>query len=231
MLNVEIIGVGMGNKAAVQNPQTLAIPNAEEASFIVAQVAVKNYRTGERPESVTISTSIEQYEIFSPTSSGITFHYEVILQATDQITATVKGDGDKRKSPRALIAYIFRDYRHNVDRYAYSGRLVDTFIFGDTHVENFSIPAADHARDVNVTFVLSDVQEDLRTAVLQASAGDIIHQVTISQPNYGDELLIYTITLPDVPGDVDSIVASVTSSPENGDSLYWSGANISVICQ
>ena len=231
MLNVKIIGVGMGNGEVVQNPQTLIIPDGKEASFIIAQVAVKNYRTGEQPESVTISTGIERHEMFAPTSSGNTFHYEVILQATDQITATVKGDGSRRKTPRGLIAYAFYDYSPYTERYADSGHLVDAFIFGSSHLENFSIPTTDHTRDVNVTFVLSDVQDDLRTAVLQATAGDITRQVTISQPNYGDELLIYTIPLPDVPGDVNAVTASVTSPVENGDSLYWSGVNISTGCQ
>ncbi|HQG47036.1 MAG TPA: FlgD immunoglobulin-like domain containing protein, partial [bacterium] len=50
---------------------------------------------------------------------------------------------------------------------------------------------------------------------------------TFDDPSLGDEVLVETLTLKSVPGDVTEIKATLTSPMDTGDSIYWSGLMVS----
>jgi hypothetical protein len=228
LLEVEIIGAGMGNYTVVEhNPQTLTIDDPDGAAFILAQVTLYAISVPP-PEAVIISSAHESHELLEPTNSDGGYQYKVLLQATDQITAEVVGASyGSIKTPRAFAAYVFR---YGDGAQAHDGQLVHHYVYHDSHSEVLSLPITDTARDVDVTFVVADVESDTRTAVLRAQTGGVLRQVTLSQPNRGDELLIYTLTLPNVPGSADSVEVTLASPSSGGDSLYWSGVNVAAAC-
>jgi PKD repeat protein len=228
-LLVEIIGAGMGHGSAVEhNPQTLTVDNPDDVAFVLAQVVVKKYSGVSPPDKVLISSDLETHELLEPANTDAGYYYEVFLQPTGQITAEVIGVGPSgKKTPRAFVAYVFR---HGDGEQANIGGLTHAGVYHDDHTEVSIIPTASVAREVEVTFVVADMQNDSRTAVLRAQAGDVIREATVIQPNRDDELLIYTLTLLDVPGSVDIVTATLTSPSSGGDSLYWSGVNVATPC-
>ncbi|MCP4541931.1 MAG: tandem-95 repeat protein, partial [Chloroflexi bacterium] len=224
-LQVAVIGTGMGHHGAVEhNPQTLTIADPDSATSILAQVMVNAYGSSP-PNEVRISSGLETHELLDPVSVKWGHYYEVPLQPDDQITAEVVGNVGKK--PRAFMAYVFR---HGDGGRASSGRLIHEYIYQDSHTEVVSILPAPFSRDVEVTFVVADVADDSRKVVMRAQAGDVVREATMDYPNQGSELLIYTLTLPNVPGDADSVTTTLMSPSCGGDSLFWSGINVRVGC-
>lgn len=112
-----------------------------------------------------------------------------------------------------------------------SGIIFDYYpFFLSSQTEVLSIPAASSPRDIEVTFLIGDLNNDDRVVHVEARAGDVSRSVTYNNQDYSF-VLNETLVLPDVPGNVIEVSMTVTSQPENGDSVFWMGANVNVPCQ
>lgn len=183
------------------------------------------------------------------------------MGATDAvIEADVAGAGTSPNlTPRAFVVYVFRDSSSSTS----VGRTPNLYIFGSETqgvlnnvsgtipaypkaTQKLTIPSSSSARNVDVTFVISDVESGPaasdganRIIVLEAEANGIFTYGIFDKPNKDDELLIATLTLPNVPGSVTEVTANVISPerthpyPEDpqkrrGDSVFWNGINATV---
>jgi len=237
-LEVQIIGTGMGNRDAVtQNPATLAIDSVANVQFILAQVIVKNYTP---PDTVLLSSDAgEVIRLVEPRMQSAGYHYQTVMKAATRITATVIGGAclntPHYMGPRAFVAYVFR--RTGSVRRA-GGKTPAVAIYGrdlpgfvQSWTDTVTIPAASRPRTVEVSFAIADVQNDARSVILRAEAGGVVQEISRIHPNRGDELLLETITLDNVPPDATTVVATVTSPEEDGDSVYWCGLNVVTRCE
>lgn len=237
-VEVEIIGIGIGSDKGDNNPQTLAITHPENIDKIIGQIVCKAPDGVTPPQKAVFSSLAEIRELVVPTiiTAGDGYHYEEELLPADDITGDVVGTGDSDyKTPRAFVLYIFRS---RGGYYATCGQLVDRGLWWDavdrpsSHTENIPIPSASVSRDVEVTFVVTDKDSDSgRDVILRAQAGSILQEVKLTQPNMGDELIIHTLVLEDVPGGVTSVAATVISPNDTGDSIFWSGLNVRTPCE
>lgn len=228
-VEVDIIGEGMGSRYRVDgNPRTLKIDPSGLQS-ILAQLVAKERPDVPMPDGAIISSPDERHEFEEPTSAGTGYYYETMLDPADEVTGEIIGEGTNRyKTPRAFVAYLFRSGGSGDTRTI--GKLVHAYVYRSSHTETVAIPAAAAPRDVEVTFVIADIADDDRKAVLIAEAGPVTVQETLTQQNRGDELIIYTLTVPAVPGDVTEMRLTLDSPVDNGDSLYWTGFNMTLPC-
>ncbi len=236
---VEILGKGMGtNTMVIENPVTIAINNASEVDSIIAQVMLKVTPESEPPQKVEITTEGESIEFLAPTLTtvGAAWYYECKLAPSSFVRAEVVGEGsDTYKSPRALTVYVFR--KNGIGKVEI-GKLMHMALWWHaddrpaTHQETFAIPTGSTARDIRVTFVITDKDGVTdRNLHLHAQAGSVQQEVYLLAPTHGEELLIYTLTLPNVPASVTSLTATVTSPQYTGDSVYWTGIDIQIPCE
>jgi hypothetical protein len=171
-------------------------------------------------------------------------------QAT--LSADVSGTGPAGNlSPRAFVAYVFRDNTSS----ASVGKTTNVFVFGQNTSgvingnpgiipanpvakETLTIPVSSTARDVNVAFVISDIEVgDARIIILEAEAGGVTSYGVFDGPNQGKELLIANLTLQNVPAGANQVTARVISPPSTnpdprdrrrGDSVFWNGVSATV---
>ncbi len=227
---VEIIAAGLGNRSAsVAYPKILYIPNPANVDSILVQVVAKVPPEVTPPEEIYIATPVEKHHLDTPSviTAGYGYHYETLLKPTNWIKIYVEGDTNPGYfAARAVVAYIFRknpDARFNTGKLVHKGLWWESGDRPLTWSETWSIPAATAPRDVEVTFVVTEKESSKRLAVLRAEAGTQIVSQTYDDPNPGDEVLLETLTLKSVPGEVTQIKATVTSPMDTGDSIYWSG--------
>ncbi|HNW59413.1 MAG TPA: FlgD immunoglobulin-like domain containing protein [bacterium] len=227
---VDILAAGLGNRSATASyPKILYIPNPAEVDSILIQVVAKVPPDVIPPDEIYIATPVEKIHLDTPAviTKGYGYHFETMLKPTNWIKIYVEGDTNPGYyAARAVVAYIFRK---NPDGRFSSGKLVHQGLWweaGDrpnTWSETWSIPAAAAPRDVDVTFVVTEKESSKRQAVLRLEAGSQSTAKTCDDPNFGDEVLVETLTLKGVPGDVTQIKATLTSPMDDGDSIYWSG--------
>lgn len=246
---VDIVGAGMGNETGGTNPRRLNISSSSNVEKIIAQ-QINKYQ----PMAIRFTSSAPQsFVLMTPTYSGGGYYYEQDLLPASWIQAQVSGatvmvGGSPVYVPRAFVGYVIRQ---TGDDYS-TGKLPHKFVYWDisdpfavkTWTETLTIPATtEPSRNISVTFAIADKRNSARDsfaslAVLTAEAGGVqIGPLTFQSPNSGDELLLYTIILPNVPGNVTTVKATVTSpdynplvSADRGDSLFWAGVNASTSC-
>ena len=59
------------------------------------------------------------------------------------------------------------------------GAFTHTSFYQDTHVFSFDIPTAGVPRDIEIVVPLSEITNDGRIAIVQATAGSVTNQITI----------------------------------------------------
>ena len=154
-------------------------------------------------------------------------------------------------SPRAFNAWVF--YAADASNPANSGGLFQDDLWWGTTVLSanpaFDRSSATHTipiapalgpRDVTVEFALSDLENDDRTAkVIFVANGQMVMETYDSTPppgTYEEELLIDSLTLMGVPGNVSSVDVTFISPDgdagsaphlSGGDSFFASGAAVS----
>ena len=243
--SVEIKATGLGAEGATVPAcdcaeATLSISNPDSVEMVYAQVVNKgraNPKT-DPPDDVTVSTASETKtwsggdltqrfvnpQGGAPLTDGGQI-YEGVFDAAASITARIDGVAtDGYYQPRSFVIYIFR----KADATASVGKTPNYYVFHDSATETLSIPAAAIDREVEITFAVSDLKSDSRDIILSASAGsESVSSGSISLPDE-DEVVVRTLTLT-VPAGVSGVEATVTSPDRGGDSVYWSGVNLTFV--
>ncbi len=225
--SIDFYATGMGSNSASVNPAMVAIPNPSNVDYIIAQVTIKD----EAAATVAFETAGEYKVLSAPTSSdaGKGFFYRVRLAGgtnIDKVTATVNtgGQGTPKNTPRALNLYVVRN-GGNGNQAAGLFSEKDVFVNRTSMVsETIALPAANRARDITVTYALTDVQNDGRSVIVDVTAGGVTTQQTVTIPNNGSEAFLGSATLTGVPANVSNVVVKVTS-PSGGDSVFLNAAS------
>ncbi len=237
---MEINGIGMGDgKNTFTNPQTLLLSNPSSVIWLQAQIAGRLNGGVLAPEIVTFTTDTPQTLLLTTPASLTNKGYSFVtnLTPTNQITAEIV-DNDAY-TPRALVLYAQRDTGD--ERWSSVGKISNAYVYGDGDVadiytETMHFPTLTQATDLNVTAVVIDNNNDNRSMILSASAGDVQQAVVsatheITHPSHGDLLNIINLELTDVPTGTNQVVIMLKSPPlPDGDSLVLVGLDVSFPC-
>lgn len=240
--SVEVKAAGLGTEdtpiPACNCVETaLAIENPDSVEMIYAQVVVKGRATPKTklPDDVTVLTGSqtktwqtgELTQSFVHPQGGALLTdggqvYEGIFDGAATITARVDGvHTDAYYQPRAFIIHIFRKAETTVS----VGMTPNYYVFHDAATETFILPEGGADREVTVSFAVSELENDNRTVILSAKAGDTtVSSGPIATPD-DDEILVKTLSL-SVPAGVTEVAATVTSPTRGGDSVYWNSVDL-----
>jgi len=263
-VDVEVIGIGLGDRYGSRGnlTETIAIPDASNVTALYAQVVFKYGGRYIAPDDVTV-TSDSESKSFSggglslslPTDdAGVALDnvghmYEAIFAPSSNLTVDIENIGNTNLlTPRALIVYILRPAQGAGSELSV-GSVPNYYLYGQqgyvSATQTVSVPASESARDVDVTFAISELgavrntagDPDTRNVELYVEAGGVTSNGVFEFPDSGDELLLATLTLAGVPAGTTDVTATVVSSPapagQNtflyGDSVYWNGLDVNVV--
>ncbi|HOC25213.1 MAG TPA: FlgD immunoglobulin-like domain containing protein [bacterium] len=233
---LEVIALGMGNKSALNSPQIIYIPNPETVDSMLIQVVAKVPPEYTPPEEAFIVTPLEKHHLDTPTviTKGYGYHYEKMLKPAAFIKVYMEGDANPGYScARAAVVYILRkssEARFTTGKLVHQGLWWEAGDRPNTWSEIQTIPATFGPRDVEITCVITDKESSSRLALLRAEAGPRVIEKSIDDPNFGDEVLVETLLLKAVPGEVTEVKVTVSSPEDKGDSIFWSGMVLSTSC-
>lgn len=187
-LEVDVLGVGLGNSVAAQTTATLAIPDPSNVVKVFAQVITKAGESGEGPYVDPTEVTIEGFDASdtliaskSMTAVDDDDKVEVVaIESQDGLSGTVGlsheaeiagpvasvrvtlSDGTVAtfpRSPRALIVSVFRDVG---DGTASAGSLPNVYLFGNDGYpaaqRTVALPVGFAGGDVTLTFAISDLE-------------------------------------------------------------------------
>ncbi len=237
-VRVEIHAKGMGTRDAHINPVRIDIPDPGTVDSMLVQLVLKVPEDVPPPAQILLTTGAESVSMTLPTiiAEGLGYHYETRFHSGAYVQAEVSGTGTlEYHTPRALVVYLFR--RASYGGY-HSGELLHKGIWWQasdrphSYSRSYSVPATLGVKTIHATFVVtdkdSDTNRDIRLAV---QAGPVTKEITCLAASAGDEALLETLMLENVPGEVTSVTVTVTSPDESGDSVYWSGIDVSTACE
>ncbi len=214
---VDIYGVGMGDPSAiVGNPATLVIPDSASVDRIILQVTGRYanisqvHFTSSAGGSYIASTPAETGDM------GMGYFYTE-LDPASSVAADVTTSGSN--GARGFVAYV---HRSRPTPYTSVGRYKFSTAYHNIHTETFEVPASGAPRDIHITYVLSDKDDDGRLVKHYATAGAVTVEQDVTMPTEGNELAITTLTLPAVPGDVTTVEVSIDSN----DSIMWTMTHV-----
>ncbi len=230
---MEISGIGMGDKEQTFNPRTISLANSTSILSMLVQVAGRLDEGTSIPEQVIFTTNtsetITQTEPSRASIEGYTF--EMALQPTGQITALVSQVGDHFKTPRGLILYT---KQITLNQWTSIGKTLNEFVWSQTrpsYTEVFTFPALISETDLLITAVVIDNDDDNRPLVFEATAGNVTKRITETASTNAKGLNIIHLTLPKVPTKTNRVSLSLHSPPDTiGDSLILVGLNVSYPC-
>jgi hypothetical protein len=238
---MEVTGVGMGNQTSVINPQSLTLADPNKVNWLLAQMSGRAFLDNGSgvPDQVTFSTDASQTKVLNTANSftndfGYTF--ETTLQPTTVISVEVDGIGSANYlTPRALVLYSNRTMDSDLDTWTSAGRTTNGHVWQGagvvSHTEVIDMPALPEPRDLTVTAVYIDNNNDSRPIVIEAEAGGVSASATHLTATDGDLLNIVNLTLTDVPTDTDQVTITIHSpKPDNGDSASLVGVNARYVC-
>ncbi len=226
---MEITGIGMGNRDSAINPQSLALADPANVNWLMAQMVGRNIPV---PDTVVFSSDAPQSVTLNQpnTSAPHGYGFETSLQPSDQITVSVSNPGNDYMTPRGLVLY---SKRASGDEWTSIGTTTNDYIWrklDDTHTEVLTLPPLTEATDLYVTAVVIDNDDDARPMVVEAVAGDITASVSETGPTHGPGLNIVDLTLAQVLTGTDQVSVTLHSPSDNGDSLVLVGLNVSYPC-
>ncbi len=237
-VQVEILGKGMGTRDATTNPVQINIPNPETVDSILVQVVLKVPDGTPAPNHVQLTTTTQNVSLNVPKIivEGMGYHYETVLHGSSFVKAQVYGTGTSSYfSPRALVLYVFRHGyfgTYHTGEYVHKGIWWDASDRPHSYSRIYTVPATMGLKNITATFAVTDKDSNTgRDVILRAQAGAISQQQTFLTSSEGEEMLLKTLTLVNVPGDVTTVTVTVTSPDDHGDSVYWSGVDISTACE
>lgn len=266
-VDVEVIGIGLGSRYGARGnlTETITIPDPTNVTALYAQVVFKYGGSYIAPNDVTVSSSSESQSFSGgglslslPTdANGVALDnvghmYEGIFAPSSSLTVDIDGIGNTNLlTPRAFIVYVLRPAQGPGSELSV-GSVPNFYLYGQqgyvSATQNVSVPASESARDVDVTFAISELgavrdtsgTPDTRNVELYVEAGGVTSSGTFQFPDNGDELLLATLTLAGVPAGTTDVTATVVSQPlsalpfgssvwDAGDSVYWNGLDVNVV--
>jgi hypothetical protein len=264
-VDVEVIGIGLGNRygdGSGNLTDSITIPDPDNVTALYTQVVFKYGDRYIAPDGVTVTSDSESKSFSNgglslslPTDdNGVALDnvghmYEAIFAPSSSLTVDIQGTGfSNLLTPRALIVYILRPAQGAGNNLSV-GSVPNFYLYGQqgyvSASQTITVPASDNARDVDVTFAISELgavrnlegDPDTRTVELYVEAGSVTNSGIFEFPNNADELLITTLTLAGVPAGVTDVTATVVSQPippggnvyDYGDSVYWNGLDVNVV--
>ena len=230
---LQIAGAGLGDAITSVNPRTLDMASPEQTTWLLAQVAGRTTSSNETPERVVFTSDTQSIAVDSPTKATETgYTFETNLQPSGQITAWVNNTGSDFKTPRGLVVYAKQDTAN--ERWTSVGKTMNEYVYRNygtgSHAEVLSFEALTGTRDLSITAVVIDNNEDDRPMVVEAMAGSVTASRAFTGPTEGALLNIVSLTLPQVPTGTDQVTVMLHSPAENGDSLVWVGVNVGYRC-
>ncbi|MEM6429193.1 MAG: hypothetical protein AAF708_08135 [Deinococcota bacterium] len=263
--DVEVIGVGLGDRFGSRNgdlTETLTIPDPNNVTSLYVQVVLKHGDAYIAPDDVTVTSDSESksftgggLSLSLPTDENgvalgnVAHMYEAIFAPSSSLTVDIENTGNTNLlTPRAFIVYVVRPAQ-GVGNPLSVGAIPNFYLYGQqgyvSATQTVNIPIGASARDVDVTFAISELvavrdtagTPDTRNVELLVEAGGVTNSGVFQFPNSGDELLLATLTLENVPAGTKDVTATVISQPvppggnifDFGDSVYWNGLDVSVI--
>lgn len=214
-MSVDVYGIGMHHN----NPARINIPNPSNVDHIIALVM------GFKTKVHIYSSQGEYYQIQNPPTTG--WYHHARFNPSNWIE--VRFDYVEGGGADALFVYVFRNTGSKDANVGSLPDLIEIWTSSSKakfHTLSFTIPAAPAPRDIDVTFSISNLEDDDRGATMQAQAGNVFRERTDRRPNLGSEGHIATLTLPDVPGNVTTVYATVKLAASNTDSVFFAGVNV-----
>lgn len=266
-VDVEVIGIGLSNRygRGTSLTETITIADPDNVTALYAQVVFKYGDRYVAPNDVTVSSANESQSFSGgglslslPTdANGVALDnvgqmYEGIFAPASSLTVTIDGIGSTNLlTPRAFIVYVLRPAQGPGSELSV-GSVPNFYLYGQqgyvSASQTVSVPASESARDVAVTFAISELgavrdtagTPDTRNVELYVEAGGVTNSGVFEFPNQGDELLLATLTLAGVPAGTTDVTATVVSQPlsalpfgssiwDAGDSVYWNGLDVNVV--
>lgn len=235
---MEITGIGMGDRYKSTNPQSLSLHDPSSVDRLLAQVTGRYIRNNGtlQPIDVNFTTPNGELKTLTQPSYQNQFGYSYVLPLapTSEVNATVQGSGENNeKTPRGLVLYTLRK---SPDNWSSIGQILNEYIWGGdseedvTYSKTITFPPLQEATDLYVTAVVTDNNNDLRSMVVDAEAGGVKSSVSEDVPTEGDLLNIVELKLPAVPAGTTEAVITLRSLAVEGDSLIFSGVNVSYLC-
>lgn len=231
---ITVIGAGMGDAQSALNPQTVHLPTPDQLTSLLLQVAGRYPGTPQTPAGVVFSSESESIAVTRPTTeTGQCYDYETTeLQPTGQVTAWVNGPGEIFHTPRGLVAYAWQPT--GGARWTSVGKTSNVYIYrknGDgLHTEPLTFEPLAGPRDLKITVVVIDNDEDERPLVVEAAAGPVSASRSFTGPTHGPLLNIVSLELPAVPTGTDRATVTLRSPADNGDSVVLAGVDVSYEC-
>lgn len=255
---VVINGLGLGNVGdsfldGVGSTTQDTLSGLPAGSQLYAQGILKGFGGPADPGEVTLSTPTDDYTTstsFTTDPHGAGAFYDHVFTGGNlsQLSIAVENQSiGGQFIPRGLASYSFvpGTDTHSIGIAPYR------YIFGEvapgdayeSWSETLALGSAWDGGDIDVTFVIGDMQDDARGVVLTIEALDSsdvsteIYRESPTQPDDGtagtedDELLVQRAVVSPPSGTV-AIRATVWSPPYgtsgevNGDSVYWTGLNL-----
>lgn len=172
-------------------------------------------------------------------------HEADFVGAVAEVEVTISGNAVASfpNSPRALIVTVFRDLGTGTSS---AGAVPNLYVFGNDGypIGERTIPLPDDfaGGDVTVTFAISDLEllkapkfksNDPRIVRYSASAGGVIANGLIDEPNMGADLAIVELVLTNVPASATEVIATLSSPAQgdekpHGDSVYFNTVSVTV---
>ncbi len=236
---MEITGIGMGDRYKSTNPQSLSLHNPASIDQILAQVTGRYIRNNGslQPIDVNFTTPNGELKTLTQPSYQNQFGYSYVLPLApaSEVNATVQGSGESNeKTPRGLVLYALRDTQG--EAWSSIGQILNEYTWGggsdedDIYSKTITFPPLQEKTDLYVTAVVTDNNNDLRSMVVEAEAGGVISNVSEDVPTEGDLLNIVELKLAAVPAGITEAVITLRSLAVEGDSLIFSGVNVSYPC-
>ena len=225
--DVEVIGVGPGCSDSV----TMVIGDPTDIDSIVVEIVSKAdtaatlahfwsnvegpyVRTGTLIPPIALGT--DEVRVFRQT-----------MVPADSISIWTDAHGPTK----SVVAYVFRS--GGTGGYASKGFYAEHYLFKGTYDLNVAIDVASGPRDVKITVPLSDLDDNVKKAVITATAGSVTQTVEYNDSDLGALLRIAEFTLTDVPGDVTEVQLHFDSpipSPVSAGDSYIFGVIVSAEC-
>lgn len=225
---VDLTGTGTDGADTVY----LDIPDPGSATYLVAEVIAKG---------ATASMAVDFWSDVEPPATETGMLLPPLAAGTHTVRAfrrwmlpasTVRIAADDPSTALSLVVYVFRSASPDSVE-ASKGLYQQFYLFKGSHSIQFTGNPVPWHRDLRLQIPITDLQDDVRQAVITASAGPVSETVTVTHSDLGDYLRIVEMTLDSVPGSVDVIHIDFDSpvpSPAGAGDSYVFGAVASYVC-
>ena len=225
--DVEVIGVGpgcsdsvtvvIGDPAGIDSIVVEIVSKADTAATVAhfwSDVEGPYVQTGTLVPPIALGT--DEVRVFRQT-----------MLPADSISVWTDAHGPTK----SVVAYVF--HSGGAGGYASQGFYAEHYLFKGTYDLNVAIDPASGPRDVRITVPLSDLDDNVKKAVITATAGPVTQTVEYNDSDLGALLRIAEFTLTDVPGDVTEVQLHFDSpipSPAGAGDSYVFGVIVSAEC-